>query len=108
MHIVLETYTGCRSNSVERGTSNNCSIVTYMKIIRFPLSKKGVRIPTNMQIKMTSQTCPWKQWICEAFGEEKPKNAITLYYNAINTTLVGDKHHGPAQVHDKMTHRIMH
>lgn len=58
-----------------------------------------------MQIKTIPQTCHWKQWICEGFGEEKPKNAISLYHNAINPTL-GDKHHSPAQVYDKMTHRI--
>lgn len=44
-----------------------------------------------MQIKMTPQTCHCKQWICEGFGEEKPKNAFTLYHNAINPTLVYDK-----------------
>lgn len=45
-----------------------------------------------MQIKMTPQTRHWNQWIWEGFGEEKPKYAITLYHNAKNPTLSGDKH----------------
>lgn len=94
MHIVLETYIYYRSNSRERGTTNNCNIVTYIKFIGFSLLKKWVKIPTNMQIKMTPQTRHWKQWIWEGFGEEKPKYAVTLYHNAINPTLSGDKHHG--------------
>lgn len=78
------TYVGYRSNSRERKTCNSCNILTYVKIIRFSLLKKGVKISMNTQIKMTSQTCHWKQQVCETFSEKKPENVITLYHNAIN------------------------
>ena len=49
---------------------------------------------------MTSQTCHWKQQIRETFSEKKPENVIALYHNAINRTLVRDKHRGPTQAKD--------
>jgi len=53
-----------------------------------------------MQIKMTSQTCHYKQQIHETFSEKKPGTVTALDHSAINPILVRDKCRGPAQAKD--------